>query len=91
MLKSLFDSVKNFVLNKEPVAVFTIVSGAVLTWLQEAQGSLTGKDAWVAVGVAIASLVTRQLVTPAGKKADAEQALEWLKETGDLYRGDVKG
>ena len=96
MLKKLLALVGNFVKNKEPVAVLSIVSAAVTSFVVEAQGDLTGKDAWFGVGWAVVTLLARQSVTPAGKVVvdssgdEAKAALEWLKETASQWAPDFE-
>ena len=94
MLKKLLALVGNFVKNKEPVAVLSTVSAAVTAFVVEAQGDLTGKDAWFGVGWAVVTFLARQSVTPAGKVVvdssgdEAKAALDWLEETAAQWAPD---
>jgi len=95
MIKNLLDRLKNFVANKEPVAVISLLTGGLVTFVTEAQGSLQGRDAWLAVGWAGATWLARHFATPVGKAAAAvesvddvatklttvDDALTWLTET----------
>jgi len=94
MLKKLLALVGNFVKNKEPVAVLSTVSAAVTAFVVEAQGDLTGKDAWFGVGWAVVTFLARQSVTPAGKVVvdssgdEAKAALERLEEIAAQWAPD---
>lgn len=91
-MKNLVSKVLNFVKNREPVALISLVSGALTTFVVEAQGELHGQDAWVAVGWAVATLLARQAVTPAGKVAEkegsAQAVLDFLQDTADKWVPD---
>lgn len=77
------NKLKTFVFDKEPVAVFTVFGGSILTFVTEAQGSLHGRDAWVAVGVAGAAWLLRHFVSPAAKVAEAESVSKDAEELAD--------
>lgn len=63
MLKRAF----NWLRTKEPLVAVQLVAAAVTGFVAEAQGDLTGDDAWLAVGWAVVALVSRQVVAPAAK------------------------
>ncbi len=103
MLLSVPKAARDYALDKEPVAVFSglaAAAAALHAFVVDAQGSLTGQNAWLAVAWAAATWLGRRFATPASKAVsaadaeasradDAESTLRWLGETSELYRGEI--